>query len=171
MSSLPAVDLGLMTEHLLAHDGVITKLAYYQNLAASAELRSILQLQEKIMQSHVWVMMAFINPSYHYHGEVPPLSSFSAEPFFQGTGTEDNNKWIALEAHNTAKNMSLTNYQSAMMMQDKHVRKAHIEMALQQNHIKALYADYISKMGWNFTPMATPEAQMKTLLHFQYLLR
>ncbi len=43
-------------------------------------------------------------------------------------------------------------------------------MALQQNQIKEKYANYIKKMGWDFVPKATTEAQISTFLHFNYLL-
>ncbi|WP_277678572.1 hypothetical protein [Gracilibacillus dipsosauri] len=170
MNSLPAIDLGLMSEHLLAHDGVIHKLVYYQNLVTSTELQNILKLQEEVMRTHVWIMLAFINPSYHYDIEVPQLSTFEQKYNFQRAGNDENNKWVALESHSTAKNMSIENYQSAMLMKNMNVKNAHIEMALQQNQIKEKYANYIKKMGWDFVPKATTEAQISTFLHFNYLL-
>ncbi len=103
MNSLPAIDLGLMSEHLLAHDGVIHKLVYYQNLVTSTELQNILKLQEEVMRTHVWIMLAFINPSYHNDIEVPQLSTFEQKYNFQRAGNDENNKWVALESHSTAK--------------------------------------------------------------------
>lgn len=109
MDSLPAIDLGLMVEHLSAHEGVINKLAHYQPLVTNLELRNILKLQENVLHSHVWVMLAFINPNYHNEVKVPPLSAYREDPIFERSGNGEDNKWIALEAHNTAKNMSNRN--------------------------------------------------------------
>ncbi|MFS0752807.1 hypothetical protein [Oceanobacillus sp. 1P07AA] len=170
MDSLPAIDLGLMAEHLSAHEGVINKLAHYQSIVTNLELRNILSLQENVMHSHVWVMLAFINPNYHIEVKVPPLSAYREEHIFERPGNGDVNKWIALEANNTAKNMSVENYNSAMMMQDMNVKNAHIEMALQQNQIKEKYAEFIKKMGWDFAPKATTSSQVNTFLHFEHLL-
>lgn len=61
--------------------------------------------------------------------------------------TNVNNKWIALEAHTTAKCMSNENYVSALMMKDKNVRNAHVEMALQQLAVQEKYAVFIKEMG------------------------
>lgn len=174
MDSLPAIDLGLMAEHLSAHEGVINKLAAYQSSVTNMELRNILNLQENVMRSHAWVMLAFINPNYHNDVEVPPLTSFRIEHEHTSdkleNGNGGNNKWIALEAHDTAKNMSTENYNSAMKMQNMNVKNAHIEMALQQNQIKEKYASFIKKMGWAFAPNAANRAQTNTFLHFEHLL-
>ncbi|WP_010650480.1 hypothetical protein [Oceanobacillus massiliensis] len=171
MDSLPAIDLGLMAEHLTAHEGVINKLSYYQSLVSNTELRNILKLQENVMHSHVWVMLAFINPNYHNNVEVPPLSVYREEHIFERPEKGENNKWIALEAHSTAKNMSVENYNSAMMMQNENVKNAHIKMALQQNRIGEKYTHFIKMMGWSYAPKATTQAQINTFLHFDHLLK
>ncbi|WP_188206981.1 hypothetical protein [Alkalibacillus aidingensis] len=172
MTSLPAIDLGLMAEHLSAHEGVINKLKAYKGTVTNKRLRDIIELQETTMRMHVWIMLGLINPEYNNYIEVPPLNAPFVRHYSEKEGYENttNNKWIALEAHNTAKNMSNENYKSALMMQDTNVKNAHIEMALQQYQIKEKYAEIIKEMGWEFTPHTSEQEQINTYRNFQHLL-
>src|SRR5699024_8678531 len=77
-----------------------------------------------------------------------------------------NDKWIALEAHAGAKLMSNENYTSALLMKDRNVRNAHVEMAMQQLEIQKRYSDFINRMGWSFVPHADAQEQVKTYQHF-----
>ena len=172
MNSLPAIDLGLMTEHLSAHEGVINKLKTYQTIITNNELRKIIKLQENVMQTHVWIMLALINPEYTGYVEVPSLSNYQIKQNSK-SGRIDNSKddkWVALEVHSTAKNMSNNNYNSALMMQNQNVKKAHIEMALQQQQIQKMYSDFIEKKGWKSVPRISIQQQLNTYFHFQHLL-
>ncbi|SET74750.1 hypothetical protein SAMN05421676_107168 [Salinibacillus kushneri] len=172
MAHLPAVDLGLMADHLSAHEGVIHKLKAYQEIVTNHQLRDIIRLQENVMRTHVWVMLALINPEYSHYVEVPPLSNGSTKHSFNSEKNEisHNNKWIVLELRNTAKNMSSTNYNSALMMQNTNVINAHIEMALQQHQLQKKYDEFITHMRWQFVPRVSVEEQVNTFLHFQHLL-
>ncbi|MFD2043339.1 hypothetical protein ACFSTA_02955 [Ornithinibacillus salinisoli] len=172
MADLPAIDHGLMIEHLNAHEGGIHKLKSYQGMVTNNDLRDIIHLQENIMRTHVWIMLAFIHPDYHQDIELPPLSTDSKKQYVEkeGSAGTDLNKWIALEAHNTAKNMSNTNFHSALMMKDPKVKKAHIQMALQQLEIKDKYEDFLKGMGWDFVSNISVQERIKTYLHFQHLL-
>lgn len=172
MDSLPAVDLGLMSEHLSAHEGVINKLKAYQAIITNNELSNIIKLQENMMQTHVWVMLALINPDYSTYVEVPSLNNYQIKQNAEGgriTKSRDN-KWVALEVHSTAKNMSNTNYNSALLMQNQNVINAHIEMALQQHQIQKMYAELLENMGWTYVPHIPIQEQIKTYFHFQHLL-
>src|SRR5699024_10164383 len=81
-----------------------------------------------------------------------------------------NDKWIALEAHAGAKLMSNENSTSALLMKDRNVRNAHVEMAMQQLEIQKRYSDFITRMGWSFVTHADAQEQVKTYQHFQHLL-
>ncbi|MGJ9459859.1 hypothetical protein [Oceanobacillus sp. CF4.6] len=172
MVALPAVDLGLMANHLSAHEGVINKLKAYRETVTNHQLRDIISLQENVMQAHVWVMLALINPEYSNKVEVPPLNIYDFKHKSNGGSNEtgNDNKWIALEVRHTAKNMSSTNYNSALMMQKPNVKTAHIEMALQQLQLQKIYDEFIESIGWKFVPHASVEEQVNTFLHFQHLL-
>ncbi|WP_010651533.1 hypothetical protein [Oceanobacillus massiliensis] len=170
MAVLPTADLGIMADHLSAHEGVLQKLRAYQKAVTNQQLRNIMRLQENIMQSHVWVMLALINPENNNYVEVPPLQDLATNYPSNPENNEKNsdNKWIALEVRNTANNMSSTNFNSALMMQNPNVIHAHIEMALQQHQIMKMYDEFIESMGWKFIPHATAQEQLNTYFHFQH---
>ncbi|RPF50381.1 hypothetical protein [Aquisalibacillus elongatus] len=163
MSRLPSVDLGLMAEHLTAHEGVLNKLHYYESLATLPKLKEILALQNSIMQSHVDVMLKFMDPQFNQPVTVPPISVYQDITLNNIQYSDDyTNKWITLEAHNTARSMANTNYVSALMMKDPDVKNAHIEMSLQQTNIQEQYANLISMMNWSFVPHSSLKNQLQT---------
>lgn len=173
MTVLPAIDLGLMAEHLSAHKGVINKLSLYEKKVTDVALKEILNLQLNVMRNHVKVMLALINPYQHSYIELPHLNEYRMNYYPQVIeGQEDNadNRWIALESQNTAESMSNENYTSALMMKNQNVRKIHAEMALQQFTLQGRYADLIKGMGWSFVPYASMQEQVKTYQHYQYML-
>src|SRR5699024_3135295 len=157
MNSLPAIDLGLMAEHLAAHEGVINKLKLYQTEVINATLKEIVVLHANVMSNHVRVMLALINPYQNEYVELAPLSEhmqhYNLMAEEQGANSMD--KWIALEGHTTAQSMSNENYVSALMMQNQHVRTIHVHMALQQLEIQDKYEELLEKVGWVFTPHAS----------------
>lgn len=170
MTTLPATDLGIMAEHLMAHEGVINKLVVYQVNVTNPVLKEIIVLQTEIMRAHVKVMLALINPQDSGYIEVPPLSDFArvdSQQDLEEQETDANTKWITLEAHTTAKCMAVDNFFSALMMKDKNVRNAHTEMALQQQAVQEKYASFIKEMGWGFVPHASVQEQVSTFQHFQ----
>ncbi|ASK61306.1 hypothetical protein CFK37_03490 [Virgibacillus phasianinus] len=173
MKTLPATDLGIMAEHLSAHEGVINKLEVYQANVSNTVLKEILVLQTTMMRAHVRIMLAFINPYNSGYIEVPELNDLlnaNSHKGMEDKETNDNTKWIALEAHTTAKCLSNENYVSALMMKDKNVRNAHVEMALQQLTVQEKYTAFIKNMGWAFVPHVSVEDQVNTYQHFQYML-
>lgn len=171
--SLPAIDLGLMAEHLTAHEGVINKLELYQTKVSIASLKEIIVSQTNMMRDHVRVMLALINPyQQNEYVELSPInehSGFNKQPIGEHN-TNFQDKWIALDGHNTAKNMSNNNYVSALMMQDPYVRNIHIQMALQQFEMLDKYNELITKMGWTFTPHATVHEQFNTFQYYEHIL-
>ncbi|KAB8139207.1 hypothetical protein F9U64_01655 [Gracilibacillus oryzae] len=173
MASLPAIDLGIMAEHLSAHEGIINKLNVYHEKATNIELKEIIAFQGNMMRIHVKVMLALINPHYNDYVEVPDLSVYSGNGYYQRDNkhwVDYDNKWIALEAHSTAKLMSNENYISAIMMKDKNARNAHVEMALQQLEAQKRYSEFINRMGWTFVPHVSVQDQVNTYQHFQHML-
>lgn len=173
MTVLPTVDLGLMAEHLSAHEGVINKLVLYEKMVTNAALKETLVLQASVMRNHVKVMLALINPQQNGYIEIPHLNEYNINCYPQVVkeqkGNPDN-KWIALESHNTAKSMANENFSSALMMNNQNVRHLHVEMALQQFALQRKYAGLINKMGWAFVPYATVQEQVNTYHHYQHML-
>ncbi|MFS0674838.1 hypothetical protein [Ornithinibacillus sp. 179-J 7C1 HS] len=168
MARLPAVDLGLMAEHLSSHQGAISKLRVYEHNVSLPELRKTLQLQRKIMEAHVNVMLQLINPNNTSYVEVPSLESLKKQiTNNQSQSNGSNNKWITLEALSSAKSMSNRNFMSALMMQNKNVRDAHVKMAMQQLELMEKYERIAIEHNWTFTPMATYKEQMETYHAFK----
>lgn len=173
MTSLPSIDLGLMAEHLTAHEGIINKLELYQTIVTNTPLKDIIELHANIMHEHVRVMMALINPYQNEYVELAPINEYQMNNHMQiareqGVGFRD--KWIALEGHTTAKTMSNENYFSALMMKNQNVRTIHVQMALQQLEVQNKYEEFIEKMGWVFTPHASAQEQITTFQHYQHIL-
>ncbi len=116
------------------------------------------------MMSHVDVMLKLIDSDNKQSVNVPPLTTYEDVTFqhhFQPLN-DYTNKWVTLEAHNTAKCMSEQNYISSLNMKNPNVKKAHSDMALQQAHIQKLYNELISIMNWSFVPHSTIETQYQT---------
>lgn len=168
MSTLPSIDLGLMAEHLAAHEGVINKLQYYYHISSTPRLKSILSLQTEVMLNHVQVMMAFINPHNNESINVSPIPDYSDISLnMEVQEAPYHDKWITLEAHNTAKCMANENFTSSLMMKNQNVKKAHEDMALQQAHIQDLYNEIISNMNWSYVPRSSLNAQTQTYQFYQ----
>lgn len=168
MTSLPSIDLGLMAEHLSAHEGEINKLELYQRKVINTDLKSIINLQANIMRDHVRVMLALINPHQNGQVELNPIN-MGHYTYMGEKQTNAQDKWIAIEAHTTAQNMSNENFFSALMMKDQHVRKIHVQMALQQLELQGKYSEFIKRNGWGFTPYASVHEQLGTLQHYQHV--
>ncbi|WP_053220128.1 hypothetical protein [Virgibacillus senegalensis] len=168
MHNLPAADLGIMAEHLSAHKGIIHKLNVYQRMVQSPQLKKIIRQQANAMQGHVHIMLAFIDPAYHEPIEVPPLYVFEEKGYenWQNGEAGENDQWIALEVHSTAKQMADDNFSSALMMKDMAVRNAHVEMALQQTELLRRYDAFLEEMGWMYVPLSDIKSQQDTYRHF-----
>src|SRR5699024_9269135 len=151
----------------------INKLLLYEMMVSNAALKGIIILHANVMRNHVKVMLALINPHQNGYVELPHLNEYSMNYYPQVPEEQKvntNNKWIALETHNTAKSMSNENYISALMMKNQNVRNIHAEMALQQFTLQGKYADFIKRMGWSFVPNASIQDQINTYQHYQYML-
>src|SRR5699024_7351510 len=144
----------------------------YHINTTNPDLKSIIALQINVMMSHVRVMLSLINPDNNEYVEVPDLNMYDvSNQRADGTGVNNyNDKWIALEDHTCAKIMSNENYTSDILMKDRNVRNAHVEMAMQQLEIQKRYSEFINRMGWSFVPHADAQEQVKTYQHFQHLL-
>src|SRR5690625_5468491 len=92
MNSLPAVDLGLMADHLIAHEGVINKLELYQTKVTNATLKEIIVSHTSVMRDHVRVMLALINPYLNEHLELTPINEYFRN-FYMRIEKEENNNF------------------------------------------------------------------------------
>lgn len=174
MKIIPAADLGLMADHLSAHEGVINRLGLLRTKVSDDRLEALIALQINMMLAHVYVMLDLINPYHKQYVEVPSLNQVSNHPYSHQQNhmrydSELQDRWIALDVRSTAKNMADQNYASALMMHNQNVRNAHVEMALQQLQLMEQYGGFIEGKGWSFTPQSSVKEQLETLQHFQHM--
>ncbi|MBB6453132.1 spore coat protein CotF [Salirhabdus euzebyi] len=167
--SLPAIDVGLMNEHLTTHQGVIHKLKHYYSEVKDPYLKQIIYAQAVIMRDHVKVMLALLDPNNNQWKQVVPLkqvfSRLQLELITPHQHNED--KKIVLENHSTAKFLATDNFLAALMMKNDNVKQVHYDMAMQQANFEKMYSDYINKMGWSVTATANEEEQVKLINHFK----
>ncbi|MDY0410233.1 hypothetical protein ACFFIS_15180 [Virgibacillus soli] len=173
---LPSVDLGLMTDHLNSHEGVMNKLKLYTSIVKNNSLKSIITLQTNILRDHVQVMLGLINPNTYNKTELKSFHEQFQHLLHQPQITIQGNeaypdKWITLESNSTANNMGMVNFFSASMMQDEKVKRIHILMALQNVELQRLYKEIIKHNSWSYTPHASIAEQTDTIHHLHYLLQ
>jgi tRNA(Glu) U13 pseudouridine synthase TruD len=166
---LPAIDLGLMSEHLAAHEGVITKLKIYHQMVHNGYLKKILRLHIMTLRHHVAAMLMLIDPN---RMEKVHLADLPKTPLNEPV--ESLAEWekdIALESRSTAKLMGTNNYNSAAMMKNENVKSMHVKMAKQDIEFQMMYNQLIEAIDGDFVPMATPEMQWMTLQKYQHVAK
>lgn len=170
---LPVIDVGLMDEHLTAHEGVIPKLKKYKSMVNHPQLKEIIDLHISVLQHHVVVMLQLLDPNrkqWVYLKSLPlPTTKHSGDHKMEWKKSTD--KSIALEAMSTAKNMGSTNFNSALMMKDPNVKHIHFEMAIQDAILQGKYNDFMKSMNSDHPPMATSEIQQYTIQKHQHILK
>ncbi|QOR67179.1 hypothetical protein IM538_03250 [Cytobacillus suaedae] len=161
------VDVGLMANHLSAHQGVINRIQLYANNSTNQRLSNILHTQKVMMEHHVQVMNQLLNPSMNT-GQVtlPPIPNNGT--MNKSLGTNPNNiglsdKDMLVDAHFTAQAMATDNFMSAMNMKDLNVKNIHVEMALQQSQIAKQHEMLGHELGIMNHPNATQMEQTASM--------
>ncbi|WP_456271134.1 hypothetical protein [Bacillus sp. AK031] len=165
---LPAVDLGLMSEHLAAHEGVINKLKIYHQMVHNEDLKKILRIHINTLRHHVAAMLMLINPNRMEKVQLADLPKTTLNEPVESLAEWE--KDIALESRSTAKLMGTNNYNSAAMMKDENVKSIHVKMAEQDIEFQMMYNRLIKAYDGDFVPMASPEMQWMTLQKYQHVL-
>lgn len=169
---IKAVDLGLMANHLPAHEGTMAKLNHFLTITNNPFVSQIIHLQMEMMFNHVQVMLQLMEPNQQNTITLPPLPRVA--PLM---GNQQNppfstvDRQIALEGSFTAKSMASENFVSAMAMKTPTVMQAHIEMALQNSTIAGMYDQLIHSQGWVQPPNASVQEQSSTTRQFQHLVQ
>lgn len=165
---LKAIDLGLMSEHLNVHKGVIKKLKTYYCAAKNPSLKQIMYEQILIMSNHVGVMINLIDPAHNDSVTVSALNQLHAVEIPCNENSQHlSDKTISFEGSHIAKTMSQDNFSSALKMKTPNVKEIHLHMALQQYKLQEKYEDFIKAMGWAHDPNASIEEQNKTVQTFK----
>lgn len=160
------IDVGLMANHLSAHQGVISRVKVYMQNANDERLASILQIQMTTLKNHVVVMNELLDPSKNNQSvnlpPVPPIVNFYREAINRvNLGITD--KDMLLDAHFTATALANNNFISANNMKDSRVKQLHIEMGLQQSNIAEQYHMLGKQLGWMSHPDAIVDEQLHSM--------
>lgn len=168
---LKAIDLGLMSEHLTTHKGVLNKLQLYYCTVRNPALKEIIFEQLMIMRNHVQIMLMLLDPKINERVSVTALQQIEVVeiPCQQQFSIHIGEKEIAIEAHQTAMSMASDNFASALRMKAQNVRDIHVHMALQQVKIQEKYSEVMKSNGWEQAPDSSFEEQIKTLQMFKNL--
>ena len=77
---LYTVDVGLMADHLPAHEGTMRRLEHYISMRPNVHLMSILQQQLQMMTNHVQAMRILLDPNHAGPINLPPLGQTASTP-------------------------------------------------------------------------------------------
>jgi hypothetical protein len=165
--NLPAVDLGIMAEHLSTHEGVINRLKMYIKTVQNHMLKKILELHLIVLRNHVKTMLALIEPNRTHEVHLPEMNSLDWDV---GIGKlEEYEKDIALDTRSTAKLMGSDNFNSALMMKDSNVKNIHLKMSYQDVNMQMMYDHLIKLTQGDFIPRVSAEMQRLTLQHYYHV--
>ncbi|WP_174727098.1 hypothetical protein [Mesobacillus harenae] len=166
--NLPAVDLGIMAEHLSTHEGVINKLKMYYVSVHNPTLKKLLEIHIKTLRNHVAVMLALIDPDRNTKVHLPDMENLHSKMV---TGNlSEYEKDITLEGRATAKLMGTDNFNSALLMKDANVQNVHFKMSHQDISMQMMYGRLLKEMNAEFVPKASKEMQQLTLQKFYHVL-
>ncbi|MFC4321609.1 hypothetical protein [Litchfieldia salsa] len=159
------IDVGLMANHIPAHKGIISRLELYSQSVSNGQLLTIFQKQIGMMKNHVQVMNQLLNPNQQLQVAVPPIPNNSTGYYNQPKGNIGiEEKDMLFDAHFTAVSMANENFMSASNMKAPLVKRAHIEMGLQQNDIANQFEMLAEQLGWSTNhPNATVMEQNQVM--------
>ena len=167
--NLPAADLGIMAEHLPAHEGTISKLKIFIEIVENQELKKLIQLNIEMLRDHVRAMLELIDPNRK--GEVKLAEMSDIQINTEKLNLSEQEKDIVLETRSVSKLMGSNNFNSALMMKDLNVKNIHIQMAYQDVRMQMLYNLVVEHVNGDFTPRVTEAMQSKTHEKYKHILK
>lgn len=165
---LKNVDVGLMVNHLSAHNAIIKRLDMYLNHVQNQQIATIIQKQIMIMNNHVQVMKQLLDPKQSIVN-LAPIPNNVGMVQNQSNNLEISDQDIAVDAHFTASAMAKENFNSAENMKNHQVKKTHTEMALQQSTIAGMYEQLMNQLGWMSQPNVSTSEQIAALTPFNVI--
>lgn len=165
---LKMIDLSLMTEHLPVHKAELDKLATFLCSIQDSEIKQVATEQYMIMQNHVKVMIALMNPEQNESIGINDLHKWEpvqidCQQISSGMSQEN----ILIELKTSAETMANKNFNSGLRMKAENVRNIHIHMALQQTMILNRYIALMDKLIKDTAPESSQEKQVKTFQTFK----
>ncbi len=165
---LKMIDLSLMAEHLPVHKAELDKLASYICTLQNSEIKQAATEQYMMMQNHVKVMIALMDPVHNETISIEDLHkwepvSFNCQQNSIGMSQEN----ILKELATNAKSMANNNFNSALRMKAENVRTIHTHMALQQMTMLNRYNALLNKFGKDTAPGSSRKEQEETMETFR----
>ncbi|MBW3112526.1 hypothetical protein KYJ26_11830 [Bacillus sp. MCCB 382] len=165
---LKMIDLSLMAEHLPVHKAELDKLASYICTLQNSEIKQAATEQYMMMQNHVKVMIALMDPVQNETISIEDLHkwepvSFNCQQNSIGMSQEN----ILKELATSAKSMANNNFNSALRMKAENVRTIHTHMALQQMTMLNRYNALLNKFTKDTVPASSRKEQKETMETFQ----
>lgn len=169
---LPSADIGLITNHLLAHDGLIRKIKMHITKVESSALKNVLNKKLSVLRNHVKLMLEMLNPDKSDFTDVPDLSELppGSKAFQKIENASELDKHIALETKTAAESMALDNFFSALKMKDPKVKAAHEKFALQEVELLKEITEILKEMDAEIIPVSSVKEQQKVMKHFEHIL-
>lgn len=166
---LKVIDVGLMANHLSAHQGAIKRFELYSKLTKNPNLLSILGQQIGMMQNHVQVMNMLLDPNHTNQVTLQPVPQVTPQQNQNSLfiDIEIGDRDMAFDSHFTATSMANDNFISSTNMKNLQVKRIHSEMALQQSQIAKQYEMFTEQMGWMDHPVATNIQQQEAMSPLQ----
>src|SRR5699024_10010599 len=148
---LKNVDVGLMVNHLSAHNAIIKRLDMYINHVQNQQIATIIQKQMMIMNNHVQVMKQLLDPKQStVNLLLIPTNVGMVQHLNNNLDISDQD--IAVDAHFTASAMAKENFNSVENMKNRQVKKTSSEVALKQATIAEMYEELMNQLGWMSQP-------------------
>ncbi len=165
---LKMIDLSLMAEHLPVHKAELDKLASYICTIQDSEIKQAATEQYMMMQNHVKVMIALMDPVQNESISIEDLHKWDPVQFnCQQKYTSMSQENILKELATTAESMANKNFNSGLRMKAENVRTIHTHMALQQMTMLNRYNALMDKFMKDTAPVSSRKEQEETMETFR----
>lgn len=169
---LKMIDLSLMAEHLTVHKAELDKLESLICSIQEPEIKQVATEQYMIMQNHVKVMVALMDPSQNQMIGIKDLHKWEPVQFnCQGISIGMTPESTLTILKTSAETMANKNFNSGLRMKAANVRNIHIHMALQQMKILNRYLELMNKFMKDRAPESSREKQVQTYETFKKMFK
>lgn len=134
---MSTLDKELMKDHLITHDGLITKLLTFINDSSTKDFKRLVQKHVDMLTMHETVMEQLMD-------DESPSSFSSIHSFKPTTPIDPKEKYKVQDGIFTTKSMALNNFYTAMVMKDPLNKEIHLSMSEQNYKMFHLYQSLLN---------------------------